>query len=63
MHLLPGEFFGLVAAGDMKKFHCKFKEYSEGEFDLPFTKKVSEQIVIDNFNRVLLESQWNGHCK
>lgn len=57
MHLEPGEFFGLVAEGNVKKFHSRFKEYNEQEFDLPFVKKVNTQMVDDNFNKILSESE------
>ena len=57
MHLEPGEFFGLVAEGNVKKFHNRFKEYNEEEFDLPFVKKVDSNMVNDNFNRILSEAE------
>jgi len=57
MHLEPGEFFGLVAEGNVKNFHSKFREYMEEEFDLPFVKNVNSSLVNDNFKRILLESE------
>jgi type IV secretory pathway TraG/TraD family ATPase VirD4 len=55
--LAVGEFYGLIASGNVKKFNHVFRPYLQTDLSLPMIKNISDSFVKENFNTILSNAQ------